>query len=761
MSWVSMLVLVAGCAVDAPDAAQRRAHAPMLVPDAARTRSSLGAKPPLWTPPEREPLGTGAMSADGGALVLEHTSIEAEVSAGLAIVRVIQSFANPFDEPIDAHYVLPLPPDAAVRGFEVACGDRVIEGVIKDKKSAREAYEQARATGHRAALLEQMRENLFEQHIAGICPGEAVDVTVEYVQQVARDRGRAVLAFPTTIGERFGAPADLEIPRHVPAPATGGRGLDVTVAIDNGIPVAQLWSDSHAVEVWDEPGERVIVTLDPGDALPNRDVVLSWSMAGEAPRAAAVVQPPLGTQDGFIAVTLEPQLLEELDRARKRELLFVMDSSCSMSGQPWDTSAATVSRALDQMSAEDTFNLVRFADSASSLFSEPQPATDLNVEMARGWMQTPPGGGTQMTAGILHSLHMPGDDEALRLILMLTDGYIGEERRIVEVVDENLGDARIFSLGVGSSVNRLLLENLAEVGRGSVAYQLPDASIEDTVRDFYDRIAHPAMTDIELDFGGLDVWDMYPSRIPDLWAGQPLRVVARYRGSADSVRVFGEVGGEEVSLSLPLDLDTAEEHEAVTTLWARRAIHDITYDLSLSDPEREASITPLALEHHLVSAWTSLVAIEQSPSACGPAERSISIDHYVPSGTQLEEPAPPPPPPVVRSPARRPLPHPVAASPVAPEVAAPPALHFSGVRALGDLEVAAVTGVLRGAARAGLACTAQGRFTLKLVVDDAGRVTDAILQSTDIDPAAVQCLERLFSGLSFSGAGMVYAQGVF
>lgn len=744
-----------------------------LRPQLVDRSDHLGAAPEGWTPRERKPLGTGRLAADDGSLVLKHTDVFADVSAGLALVEVTQQFHNPFDRALDATYMLPLPPDAAVRGFRLECGGRVIEGEIRDKQSARREYERARQNGQKAALLEQVRENLFTQAVSGICPNETVAVTVEYVQQIPRDDGRAFLIFPTTVGERF-EPSGIDVPDHVPAPERGGRDISIVVELDEGLPIQSLWSDSHRIEVWNEDDRGATVVLDPSDGVPNKDFGLSWMLGADAPRGAVTVRPKDGSESGYFAVSLEPQVLVDLEQQRARELLFVLDASCSMRGQPWDLATDTVRHALDEMGPDDTFNLVKFSDSAASLFSAPQRASRANVERAKAWLGQYHGGGTHMTAGILHSLHMPGDPEALRLILMLTDGYIGNDREIVELVDRELGDARIFSMGIGSSPNHLLLENLAEIGRGTVSYQRPSTPVGETVDAFYDRIAHPAMTDLSVDFDGLETWDVYPSRIPDLWAGQPLQLVGRFSGSGrHDVTVNGSVNGVEHRIRIPVDLARADQHEAVRTLWARRKIHDATYDLDLIPADRLAEITATALQHHLVSETTSLIAVEREPSSCGPAGVSVDVAHYGPEGSRLDtvpptrraRPAPRPmsTPRPAPQPAPRPAtPHrpgrlyaPVAAEPEpepAPAVAPAPKPvavgHATVISATGELDRSAVQRVFRTAIRELTRGLASGqRIVAVFEVDADGRPTEVSTGHAALDAA----IRRL----RFSGPGVI------
>ncbi|MFT4621426.1 MAG: Ca-activated chloride channel family protein [Myxococcota bacterium] len=584
-------------------------------------------------PDDRPSLPPPTLSGEAGALVLEHVGVSAEVQAGLAVVEVTHTFRNPFPGAIDATYVFPLPTDAAVRHMELVAGDLLLSARIDTRDAARQAYERARQEGRKASLLEQQRNNVFTQEVSAICAGETVHVTVEYVQQVPYEDGVYTFALPTTMGERY-APGDLDEPPLISS--TGpGRDLEVLLSIDEGLPVGSLWSDTHALRVLEEDSLGTVLDLGAAqEEQPNRDVVVEWTLHGDAPRGAFLVSPDAEGDDGTFALTLEPHILEDLAQQRKRELLFVLDSSCSMLGAPWGAAVATVNLALEEMEPYDTFNLVKFSDAAGSLFDEPKPATPPNVRAAQAWLGRFEGGGTRMDAGLVHALDMPGDAEALRLVLLLTDGFIGNEDEMFEVVEAHLGDARLFSLGVGSSVNRYLLEGLARVGRGDVTYQLFDTPTEVTVDTFYHRIAHPSMTDIEVDFGDMEVWDVTPGRIADLWVGQPLRVVGRYRGTGPQhVTVHGRVGGEDYALRLPVDLDAAETHEAVPVLWARTRIAELSEARRQGDAGADEAITEIALAHHLVSEFTSLVATAESPSACAVGSATVDVQVLAPLDT--------------------------------------------------------------------------------------------------------------------------------
>jgi Ca-activated chloride channel family protein len=572
-------------------------------------------------------------TSEGGGLVLTHTSVHATVEVGLAVVEVTQQFQNPYDHPIDATYLFPLPKDAAVQEMAFTCGTRRLVGELLTRDAARKRYEAAAAEGRKAALLEQERANLFRQSVSALCPGETVTVELTYLDPLTVEDGRTELVFPTTVGPLF-RPEGTPQPPFTTLPA---HALEVSVELLEGMPVESVWSDSHEIDVTDEGAWGATVWNSPDDALPNKDFHLAWTLAGATPQLSALAVPPTADSLGYVAVTIEPQVVEDLEELRPRELIFVIDESCSMSGAPFEAARETVRRALREMRPEDRFDLVRFSNEASALFEAPAPATAANVAAAEAWLEVFDGQGTQMTRGVVKSLTLPHDPARLKLVLFVTDGYIGNDGEVLRAVEDHLGEARIFSLGVGSSVNRGLLEGLAEVGRGDVIYQLPETPVAEVVDTFYDRIAHPALSDLSLDWGGLDVVDVYPARLPDVFAGQPVRVVARFRGEAVDTDVVlrGSTGTESLELRRPLHLSEAEAHPGLPAVWARRKIAWLERDAQLHGGDPEAAVTAVALSHHLVSTYTSLVATEKTRSSCGPTTSLVDVPSMMPDGVVM------------------------------------------------------------------------------------------------------------------------------
>ncbi len=551
-----------------------------------------------------------------GPLVLLHTEVDAVVQLGMAVVDVTQTFHNPYDRPIDAKYVFPLSPGAAVRAMSMTCGGRTLVAAVDERDKARERYDEAVREGRKAALLEQQRDDLFTQEVGTICPGEAVEIALQYVEGLERTDDTWSVVFPTTVGERF-ASSDLDLPPTLAAKTTGRRvGLSVT--LDEGLPIGSVWSDSHPIDIADAPWGATVSLAD-GDTLPDADLHLAWSLDTPEPTVAALVARPPGAARATVALRIEPPPAASVADPTPRELVFVLDSSCSMRGEPWDASVAVVLAALEQTHPDDAFDLVRFSDAASSLFGRPAPATPGNLARAREWLRGAlVGGGTEMTSGIVHALDMPGDPEALRAVLLLTDGYIGNDLDVFETVTDHIAsNDRIFALGVGSAPNRGLLEQLALHGRGDAQYALADTPVAETVATFARRIATPVLTDVAVHFGDLDLREQVPSVLPDLFAGQSLRIA----GAVDEVRpttltVTAMRGTEPVRFAVSLDPDAIREHEAVPAWWAREAIRAIDHDLRTPEAAKREQILPIALEHHLVSRFTSLVATDQGAPAC-------------------------------------------------------------------------------------------------------------------------------------------------
>ncbi len=574
-----------------------------------------------------------AITAQGevSALPMLKSDVTVRISGDLATVSLIQTFHNPNEGDLSARYLFPLPDDAAVYNMLYKVGDLVVEGQIRERHVAQAGFDQAKAEGKQAALLTQHKPNVFTQDIANLPGGETVQVEIRYAQPVPMLDGAYTWHFPMVVGPRY-QPGDAgSLPGAAPALSqwTVAASTEVTlpetidadrvrlrVLLDGGAPVSGIQSPSHPVVITEDGAQHRTVNLASDRTLDNKDFVLTYRLGGE--QLAAAVNTNGDGGEGVVSLLLSPPTSIPAERQIPRELVFVLDTSCSMSGAPMDTSRLFMEEALKTLGKDDSFRLLNFSSSVGALSDEPLRATPENLKLAYKHLQRlDAGGGTDMRLGIEAALGQEAEPGVMRIVVFLTDGYIGNEGDIIPLVERLRGDARLFSLGVGSSVNRWLLEELARAGRGVARIVLDDDAAKDAARALAQRIAAPALTDLQIVWGDAPVEQVSPARLPDLFMGQPVRVLARYtRGGRYPVILRGRQGDEIVELRVDLVLpERSDGGAALPTLWARSLIQDrmIDYLSPFADPARrqalEQEITSLGLEHHLITQWTSFVAV--------------------------------------------------------------------------------------------------------------------------------------------------------
>ncbi len=609
--------------------------------------------------PQYETPGSGAMLAQiqekKVPLPLKHTDVKGKVSGYIATVEVVQQFQNPFSEKIEAVYVFPLPENAAVNEFIMVIGDRRIRGIIRERQEAERIYVEARRQGYVASLLTQERPNIFTQKVANIEPGKAIDVHIKYFNTLAYADGWYEFTFPMVVGPRFNPPCRTD---GVGAVGRGHAGLsgqatevqylkphersghDISLAVDldAGVKIEEVACSSHAIKKNRTGSETLHVQLSPLDNIPNKDFVLRFRVAGDTIKSALVTH--RDERGGFFTLMLyPPQDLEHVNRA-PMEMVFVLDCSGSMSGQPIAKSKEAVKRALRKLGPDDTFQVVRFSVGASQLGPNPIPATPENVRKALAYVDALEGeGGTIMVEGIKAALGFPHDPRRFRLVSFMTDGYIGNEAQILGEICQRLGDTRIFSFGIGSSVNRYLLDRMAKLGKGAVAYiGLNDNSTE-AVDSFYDCISHPALTDVQIDWGQMEVSEVYPKRVPDLFVGRPIILTGRFQGATHTtIRVSGCVGGFEKEIRIPVEFGrSAPTHPGLVCVWARKRIEDLstrtTYD---TNPDLPGEIKQVALQYGLMSAYTAFLAVDSTRTTQGDHGVTVRVPVPVPDGVRYD-----------------------------------------------------------------------------------------------------------------------------
>lgn len=626
-----------------------------------------------------EPAGTITAIIDGKTVYLPSlkSDITAQVDGDLATVTIVQSFTNPYDQPMNASYLFPMNKDGAVYEMQMQIGSERVRAKIAKKRVAERQFEVAKSQGKSAALLQQQRPNMFTQKIANLMPGLPIQVTMRYVHPVQRIDGAYQLVLPLVVGPRY-QPAGMdsnenpsaqpinssgnseaehhfeEAAAELPAKTNTGAwqidrlaaypptmGIDlpaeidadrvaINVRINGGMVIQQIRSDSHSLNVQQPTPNSATVALAAGRTIDNRDFILRYQLTGEATQAGLLSH--VDERGGFLSLLIEPPAIPAEDDITPREMVFVLDCSGSMNGAPMDASKAFMRTALQALRPDDTFRIIRFSDSATEFSRQPLAATPNNIRRGLKYAARLNGyGGTEMTSGIRQAFAPTEADGRIRIVTFLTDGYIGNERNVLKLLREQRGEARLYALGVGSSVNRYLLDEMGRVGRGFTRYIDPTEEPEAVATALAQRLQSPLLTDISIDWGELRASEQFPAAVPDLFAGDSLRIQAKFPGEQlgrFKITINGLVHGRKAQLPVMLDVQKTSSGNGVALTWARSNIRDAMQARSTpleyrqpprSDDEIQQQITQLGLDYSLVTNWTSFIAVSEHVYNSNPA----------------------------------------------------------------------------------------------------------------------------------------------
>lgn len=587
-----------------------------------------------WSSVQADPTGESAAglqlrSLDGRRIEMApllNTKVDIDVAGMLAWVKVEQVFTNPSQIWMEGNYRFPLAEGSAVERMRMAIGDRRIDGVIEEKAEAKRIFKQARETGKRASLLSQQRPNIFTLSATNIAPGEQVRVTIEYQQQV-RFTGEAFeLRFPMVVAPRY-------IPKQMseaeaaaitlPVIAQGAgliNPLAMEVRIDAGMPLSEVVSRYHRmVEERNEPGV-VHLRLADGEVQADRDIVINWRPQIGAEPELALFREQWQGQD-YALLMLMPPLGATTEQVLSRELVFIIDRSGSMSGPSMAQAKAALKLAVSRLKSNDRFNLIAFNNRSESLFSDPQAATNTNQQRAIAFIdRLRADGGTEMMPALELALRQRAEAERLRQIVFLTDGSVGNEQQLFRLIQDKLGDSRLFTVGIGSAPNSHFMQRAADFGRGSFSYIGDLSEVSSAMQKLFTKLEHPSMRDIRLDWQGRGELEVEPQRLPDLYLGEPLLLALKGADLDGRLQVTGERG--ETLWRRLVDLGNGEtQRSGVHALWARERIKSIMASTAITPQQRREQVLEIALEHQLVSPYTSLVAVEKTPVR--PADESL------------------------------------------------------------------------------------------------------------------------------------------
>ena len=572
-------------------------------------------------PPGDERAGTGALLAKiNGILVpLPVVSMDVSLSISGPIVRgrIVQSFDNPTEDPVEADYVFPLPEGAAVDGLALRVGDRKWVGKIQEKEEARRTYENAKADGHGAGLVEQARPNLFRTHVANIPPHATIVVELDTLDEAEWSSGEFTTTFPTTITSRY-------------APETA-----LHATIDAGMPLVSVTSPSHGIR-FTAHGASFDVKVGEGPVPADRDFVLHWRpKAGEASAAGGLVEERPDGRFG-LAMLVPPELDRPGAETFPTQTVFVVDVSGSMNGPSLFQAKAALDVALDRLRPGDTFTLIKF-DSTNEAYAETFiPAEPGAIDAAKRWVSTlEAGSGTEILPALVHALDISehGDPSVLRRVILITDGAVSNEDEVVAEVARRLGGTRLHIVGIGSAPNRWLMKELARAGRGTFEAIGAIADVQAKTTELLLRTERAVITDVKLEWDGAPPLDAGPDPVPDLYAGRPLVVTARFdpKQPLPKLRVWGHAPGGPVTMDV--DFQKASPNSGIGTRWARARIASLEQArVHGFDPAVvRADVLELAKRFSLVTAYTSFVVVADD-SCAADASSSEGEDGQLPQG---------------------------------------------------------------------------------------------------------------------------------
>ena len=590
------------------------------------------------------------------------TDVKMDIAGAVIRTTLSQTFKNTSDEWVEGIYVFPLPENAAVDRLKIVVGGRLIEGQIKEKKQAKRIYETAKAQGKKASLVEQLRPNIFSASVANIGPHEAVAIQIEYQDKSEIKHGIASLTFPMTVAPRFSPPAEkiqlatadggsipvildpvldrhlisppLENPRNEPSEYLR-LPVSMNINLEAGFELSEISSPYHEISVDRIDEDSARITLTAGEVPANRDFQLNWKAQSSLKAQQAIFKETVG-ETSFLMTMISPPLPPSPVKieSHAREMLFIIDTSGSMGGTSISQARRALKLGLERLSEGDSFNVTRFSNDYSKLFNTPQPATKVNIQRALTYVsRLEANGGTMMRPALQDSLLTSTDEAKLRQVIFITDGAIGNETELFALIQDKLGDARLFPVGIGSAPNRFFMSRAAKFGRGTTVMIGKIDEVETRMGQLFQALENPILTNLQLSLK--DTREAYPSRLPDLYEGEPVVSIVKIANNElpQSLVISGNYADK--AYEGRMDISKATPAKGLSALWARAKIADLEENRFSREGANEVDdeILKTALEHHIVSRLTSLVAVDVTPSRdMSTSLKSLKIPTQLPEG---------------------------------------------------------------------------------------------------------------------------------
>jgi Ca-activated chloride channel family protein len=545
------------------------------------------------------------------------------------MVTVRQRYQNTEPKPIEAVYTFPLPADATLSGFAMVCDNRRLDGIIKEREEAFRHYDDAITAGHGAALLEEERANVFTASVGNLLPGEETVIEVQYVQRLHADEGALRWMIPTLVAPRYipGTPGGdrtgdgwaeptARVPdadRITPRAGTVDYGLSLDLLFDLGSDIT-VDSPSHTLTITPEEGKRVRVCFAGTEVALDRDVVLVARGLSHAPLSTAMLHRPEDPEaPGVLALTVVPDLRRGTETAARHDIVFLIDVSGSMAGASIGEAQTALQLCLRHLRAGDCFNIIAFQSTYELFAKQPVPFTQQTLDQANAWIQAlDASGGTEMLEPLLTAVRQVPDG----VVMLLTDGQVGNEEEILREVCAVRGAARVYSFGIGTNVSDQLLRDLARHTGGVVEFVYPGERLDEKVVAQFSRAVAPRVTDVTVTFTGddVDVSEQAPSELPALVDGEPWVLCARVTGhGVGQAEIRGTYADAPFCVAVPLDASAASPRPFLAKLWATERVRDLeaaAVQGRRGERLRER-IVELAVHHGVMSKYTAFLVVEQ------------------------------------------------------------------------------------------------------------------------------------------------------
>jgi Ca-activated chloride channel family protein len=553
---------------------------------------------------------------------LKSTNAQVNINGLIADVVITQQYQNNGTRPINARYIFPASTRAAVHGMKMQINDEIIEAKIQERQTAEKKFEAAKKSGKIASMLKQNRPNVFSMNVANIMPGDTIDIELKYTELLTPTDGTYEFVYPAVVGPRYSSHPEIGAPEtdqwvknpYLKQGAPNPASFNITCNLSTGIDLAEVSCKSHDTNIaWENKSSARVLLENPEDFSGDRDYILNYRLSGKQIDSGLLLYEGEEDEENFFLLTVQPP-----DRIRSkdippREYIFVVDISGSMNGFPLNTSKKLLKNLISGLKQTDKFNIILFSGGSSIMSPTSLPATTANIYSAIRHIENQRGGGgTELHAALEKSYNIPTDETFSRSVIIVTDGYISAERDVFSLIENNLNHANLFSFGIGSSVNRYLIEGMAKAGMGE-PFVVTDPKKADAVAEkFRQYISSPVLTNINATFDEFDTYDVEPKSIPDLFAQRPVVIFGKWRGRPKGGISLSGMGGQEAfvkKISIA-DSDISDKNSALKYLWARTRIARLSdFNVNRNNPDTRGEITSLGLTYNLLTDYTSFLAI--------------------------------------------------------------------------------------------------------------------------------------------------------